>query len=166
LSLLGKEKTAEDYYSNNDPSILRLKEMQWYILVQNFMQKVQYVLVKVKVLNSTMTRPDAVTCTPSPQQAIMNFSVFLTDSQSSIIPFFWEVADYSLQRESLVLERLIINGTPVTLRISGVNGLNFFIVFELWYFYSAREEFRFDWDTPLGFRCAWNQMLFNVIVSQ
>jgi len=128
------------------------------------MQESQYVLIKVKVLNSTMTFPDAVACTPSPENAVINFSVFLANGQSSIIPFFWHAANYSLHQESLLLERLVVNGTPVTLRTRGVNGLSFYLVFELWYFYSDWMEFRFEWGPDPEFRCAWNQMLFNVTV--
>lgn len=166
LGLLGKDKTAENYYPNDDRNIRGLEEVQWYVFVQNFMQEVQYVLVKVKVLNSTMTLPDVVACTPSPENAIMNFSVFLTNGRSSTIPFFWHVANYTLQGESLIIERLVINSMPVSLKVGAVNGSSFRMMFEVWYYDPAIEDFRFEWDSGFGLRCAWNQMLFNVAVKQ
>jgi len=166
LGLLGKDKTAENYYPNDDPNIRGLEEMQWYVFVQNFMQEVQYVLVKVKVLNSTMTLPDAVACTPSPENVIMNFSVFLTNGRSSTIPFFWHIANYSLQGEPLIVERLVINSMPVSLKVGAVNGSSFRMMFEVWYYDPVIEDFRFEWDSGFGLRCAWNQMLFNVAIEQ
>lgn len=160
LGLLGKDKTAENYYPNDDPNIHCLEEVQWYVFVQNFMQGAQYVLVKVKVLNSTMARPDAVACTPSPEQAVMNFSVFLTNGQSLTVPFFWHIANCSREGESLIIKRLVVNGMPVSLNVSGVDG--FCIIFEIWYYDSDVNDFRFEWDSGFGIRCAWNQMVFNV----
>ena len=166
LGLLGRDMTAENYYPNDDPNIHGFEEVQWYVFVENFMQEAQYVLVKVKVLNSTMTLPDAVACTPSLGQAIMNFSVFLTNDQSLMIPFLWHIANYSLQGESLILERLVVNGMPAGLNVSGVNGSIFRIIFEVWYYDPAVEDFRFEWDSGFGLRCVWNQMLFKVAIEQ
>lgn len=164
VSLLGKDKSAEEYYPDGDPNIFQLEEIQWFILVQNFMEQAQYVSVRVKVLDSTMAFPDMVACTPSPENAILDFNIFLADDRASIIRFSWCVSNYSLQQESLVLERLVINDMPVNLNVSGVSGFSFYMIFELWYLDSVSREFRFEWDTGLGLRCAWNQMLFNVTV--
>ncbi|MDH5266409.1 MAG: hypothetical protein OEW62_01880 [Candidatus Bathyarchaeota archaeon] len=166
LGLLGRDKTAENYYPNDDPNIRGFEKVRWYVFVQNFMLEAQYVLVKVKVLNSTMTLPDAVACTPSPEQAIMNLSVFLTNGQSSTIPFSWYLTNYSLHGESLIIERLVTNGISISLNVGAVNGSNFRLIFEVWYYDPAIEEFRFEWDSSFGLRCAWNQMLFNVAVEQ
>lgn len=166
LGLLGKDRTAENYFANDDSNIRYMEEMQWYVFVQNFMQEAQYILVKVKVLNSTMTRPDMVACTPSLEHAIMNFSVFLTSGQSLMIPFFWHVANYSLQGESLIVERLVIKSMSVSLNVSAVNGSNLSVIFEVLHYDPVIENFRFEWDSGFGLRCAWNQMFFNVAVEE
>ncbi len=165
LSLLGRDRTAENYYLNDYPA-LGAHEMQWYISVQNFMQETQYVLVKVKVLNSTMSFPDLVMCTPSPESPIMNFSVFLGKGQSSTIPFFWKIINYSFHDESLIIDRIEINKNPVSLNVSSSNDSGFQIIFELWYYDPVIEDFRFNWDSGFGIRCSWNQIDFTVVPEQ
>lgn len=162
LSILGKNGTAESYYPQDNSSIHQLEEMKWHILVQNFMQTSQYVVINVKILNSTMTGPDLVTCTPSPEPILINCSVLLINGQPSMIPFFWSIANYSVQEETLTLKRLVINDIPIDVEINSRNASTFRMVFELWHFDLERNEFRFDWDSESGNRSAWNQMIFNM----
>lgn len=163
LALLGSEEMAEKYFPNDNSTILLNEEVDWYVVVYNYVPAVQYVSVLVKLINSTISSPDSVNCTPAPDSyEIMNFSVFLTYEKSATARFVWKVADIVLHDDLVKINSVSINGVVVPSRISAVNGTNFRFVFELWWFNVTSNRFEFAWDSGLGLRCAWAQLVFNV----
>jgi hypothetical protein len=162
LAMLGENQTAENYFPNNNPNLHEMEEVNWYVDVENFMQQAQYVLLKVKILNSTMTLPDSAKCQPSPENDLLNVTVFLISGQSKVVAFSWHIADFVRTGEFLTLRRIVVNGVSTGLNVESTNGADFHFLFELWHYDPFLEDFRFSWDSGFGVCCAWNQMIFNI----
>ena len=65
LGLLGENKTADSYFSNED-SILEIGEKSsWYIYVHNHLGSAQTISLRVKLLNSLMELPNDLENNPS-----------------------------------------------------------------------------------------------------
>ena len=163
LALLGSGKMAENYFPNNNSTVLLNEEVSWYVEAYNYVPTVQYVSVVVKLINSTISSPDSVNCVPSPASyEIMNFSVFLTYEKSMLIPFVWKVSAIAIHDDLVEINSINFNGVVVPSRIGAMNGTNFRLVFELWQFNTTSNQFEFAWDSGFGLRCAWVQMVFDV----
>ena len=93
MAILGtnsKGVPLEGYYFPGDNFTIHLgKVMNWKIVLYNHRDSAQYVLVKVKILNSTMTAPNNVLGTPSSAPTIYETTKLLAKNSTLPIPFTW-----------------------------------------------------------------------------
>ncbi len=145
IGLLGKDKTADNYYPNGNATLVAGAELNWYIYVHNHMQTEQNVSIRVKLLNSTTALPDDRNYKPSPVDPIAEFPLSLHINSTELVPFLWRILETENQNNSITIKRLIINETIVEANISTYSDSFYQIVFELWVYNPASNEYFFEW---------------------
>jgi len=165
LYVLGETRMAERYYPDDNPNIPVGRLVQWYLGTTNFMGSVQYVVIKVKLGNSTIKAPDDVNYMPSPAPVLAEFRRVIMDNETWEFPFAWIIGDVGEDGDMTCATVLVINvkdGVEVRRgQVSALNGHNFRIIFELWTFDPATEDLMFGWRTGGERRAAWLQVWFN-----
>ncbi len=69
--ILGSNGLTENYFPNNNPNLILGEQVNWTLGVYNHMSALEYVVVRVKLLNSTQTAPNELTGVASPVAAIL-----------------------------------------------------------------------------------------------
>jgi hypothetical protein len=165
MAILGPQRTADQYYPMNNPNIELRTPLNWHLFLYNHMNRTQYILVKVKLLNSTLQSPNSSLGIPSPEFSIIEITRFLTVNETWIHPIYWQISEVTVNEDTVVLNEVIINDSPIQVNTIATNGKNFRLVFELWLFNERSQEFNFT-QTYLGKEtCVWNQIWFNVTRS-
>jgi len=163
LAILGKDGMAESYYPDDDPNIELGEMVHWTIYLSNHMGEVQYVAVKVKLLNSTNPSPISNSCTPSPAPMIYEVRRVLMKNETGLFLFSWSILDAAQNGDFLEIRALSVNGETIETNALAIYGSDYRVVLELWVFNKNLNEFEFGWDYDDEKRCAWNQIWFNVI---
>jgi len=165
LYVLGETRMAERYYPDDNPNIPVGRSVQWYLGTTNFMGSIEYVVIKVKLGNSTIKAPDDVNYLPSPAPVLMEFRRVLMDNETWEFPFAWiigEIVEDGNTTRATVLVVNVKNGVEVRRgNVSALNGHNFRVIFELWTLDPASEDLIFGWRTGGERRAAWLQVWFN-----
>ena len=144
LGLLGKEGKAESYFPGDNSSIYLDTQMSWLIYVHNHMGSEQEVSIRVKILNSTMEAPDDREHEPSPEPYFLEIPVSLSVDETVLVPYSWSVLDAEYQNGTVINE-LVVNDESVEVDIKSFSDGRFRIVFELWVYDQASDEFIFGW---------------------
>lgn len=150
LGLLGKNKTADEYFSDPHSIVKVGSTNNWFIYVHNHMAAAKAISIRIKLLNSTMQLPDDRNHQPSQAETITEFPFSLPDNETAIIPFSWSIADAQLQNGSAVITRILINEQPVKAQLSDSSKSSFEIVFELWVQDQPSGEYQFSWQSKKG----------------
>jgi len=160
--ILGPGGFAQHYYPG-DNSNLRLNEpVNWTIGVQNQMGGLEYVVVEVKIINSTLLAPNSTTGTPSSAQPTLEFTRVLVQNETWSTPFNWMIISAASKNGSTSITGLSINGERLEGQFaSASSGLNFRMVFELWFYEASANGLVFSQPTTVGPRSVWTQIWFN-----
>ena len=163
--VLGETRMAERYYPDNNPDIPVGRLVKWYLGATNFMGSVQYVVIKVKLGNSTIRAPDDINYTPSAAPVLHEFGRVLMDNETWEFPFAWIIGEVIEIGDMTCATVLVINvkdGAEVRSgQVSALNGHNFRIIFELWTLDPLTEDLVFGWRAGGERRVAWLQVWFN-----
>jgi Protein of unknown function (DUF1616) len=154
FGLLGKNKRAEDYFANANSTVTLETQSDWYIYVHNHMENSQNIIVRVKLLNSTMAVPNDQEHNPSPYSSLYELPMSLSENETLIAPFYWTVTGALLRDDSVVIERLTVNEQIVNVGVSTPSDSFFRIVFELWVQDSVSKEYKFGWQSGEDFSSA------------
>ena len=165
LAVLGEEGMAEHYYPEDDPNIEVGEGVNWTLYLYNHMGEVQYVAVRVKLLDSKMLAPNSTSCSPSPAPVVYEVRRVLLDNETWLYPFSWSVEEIEVIGDLLQIGLLSVNGDLVRTSTFAEDGYNFRIVLELWVYDEGLNEFRFGWGYGDELRCAWNQIWFNATLA-
>jgi len=164
--ILGSRGLAEDYYPNNNPNLRVGEEINWTLGVYNHMGPLEYVLLRVKLLNSSLPSPDELTGAPSPVPPVYEFYRILAYNETWSVAFIWSLAEATLTHGSITITKLSINGHVVAGELaSALSGFNFRFVFELWFYDQSKGALSFSQGqdgTNGSFRAVWTQIWFNV----
>jgi uncharacterized membrane protein len=164
--ILGSSGLAENYYPNNNSTLAQGEAVNWTLGVYNHMGQLEYVIVRVKLLNSTSPSPNELTGTPSPVGEIFEFSQILVDNETWSIPFVWRILNLTQQGQSLLMTGLSINQTSLTGNLgSATSGINFRLVFELWSYDANSNKSTFSWNTQGTTHSVWTQIWFNATMT-
>jgi len=165
LYVLGETRMAERYYPDNSPNIPVGRLVKWYLGATNFMGSIQYVVIKVKLGNSTIEAPDHVNYMPSPAPVLLEFRRVLMDNETWDFPLAWMIGDVLEDGNMTYATLLVVNvDSGVEVRsgqVGALNGHNLRIIFELWTFDPVTENLIFGWRAGGERRVAWLQMWFN-----
>ena len=162
LAILGEEGKAEQYYPSDDPEISMGETVHWTMYLHNQMGEVQYVAVKVKLLNSTMKNPDYTSYNPSPEPAVYEIRHVLMNNETWLYPLNWNLINAELNFVKTSIKSMMINEDPLQINVESINGYNFRIVLELWVYDETSNQFNYGWIEQQGLQTAWNQIWFNV----
>ena len=91
LWMLGAHHLVGDYYPNNDTSIRPRSILNWTLGVYNHMGNLEYIVIMVKLLNSTNQEPNDLNGVPSPVAPIFQIHRVLTDNETWSTPFTWSI---------------------------------------------------------------------------
>ena len=162
LAVLGEEGMAEHYYPGDDPDIDVGEEAHWTIYLYNHMGEVQYVAVRVKLLNSTTLAPNSTSCIPSPAPVVYDVRRVIFDNETWLHLVTWSIKEVGLVGDFLNIYLLSMNGAYFETNVVARDGYNFRIVLELWVYDESLNDFQFGWNYDDEMHCAWNQVWFNV----
>jgi uncharacterized membrane protein len=164
--LLGSDGLTENYFPNNNPNLISGEPVNWTVGVYNHMAALEYVVVRVKLLNATQTGPNEQTGVGSPVAEIYEFARVLTSNETWAIPFTWAILNMSPIDGNVVITRLTINGTTITGNLAQAReGINFRLVFELWFYDTNTGNLVFSWSTPTSTYSVWTQLWFNATAT-
>jgi hypothetical protein len=145
LGLLGKDKQATDYFFSDTSTVPLNIPIDWNIYIHNHMVNSQDIIIKIKLLNSTMQTPNNQKQIPSPYDSITDLPIFLKSNETLIVPISWSIDDLVFDSGLIILTRLIINDQKIPVNISTLSDSFFRMVFELWVFNQSLNEYQFGW---------------------
>lgn len=162
LALLGEEGMAELYYPENDPSIEVNEVVHWTLYLNNHMGETEYVAVRVKLINSTMSAPNNILCSPSSAPIIYEFQRVIMHNETCYFPLSWSIFKVKQNSNFLNVDSITINGDIIDTNVDALHGYFFRFVIELWTYDEMLGDFRFGWNNYDEEQCTWNQVWFNV----
>jgi hypothetical protein len=164
--ILGRNGMVSDYYPNGNPNLGIGEEIRWTLEVYNHMGSLQYVVLRVKLINSTITAPNSTTGVPSPTAPMLEFARVLLDNETWTIPFTWKILNLDQADNSIRITQLSLNNSTLTGNLSSaVRGLNFRFVFEIWHYDETISGLTFSWTSLGNIDSAWTQIWFNATMS-
>jgi hypothetical protein len=164
--ILGANGLTENYFPNNNPNLIVGETVNWTLGIYNHNSALQYVVLRVKLLNATQIAPNELTGAPSPVDAIFEFARVLTSNETWAVPFVWAIMNETNFRGSLKITGLMINQTLITGNLGEANsGLNFRMVFELWFYDPATDRLAFSQTTTTASYSIWTQLWFNATAT-
>ena len=165
FGLLGKDATAEAYYPNDNSTLNVDSNINWHIYLYNHMGSPQNVIVRVKLLNSTLQLPDNQQHTPSPLESFAEFPLFISVDDTTLVPFSWSISEVVVQNGSTILKTLTVNNEKMMVDVSSTSNSFFHMVFELWVYDQSSQKYSFEWENGKDIFSASLQMAFKLTSS-
>jgi hypothetical protein len=166
MYILGSNGLAEHYYPNDNPNLTLDKPINWTIGVYNHMGSLQYVVVRVKLLNSTLRSPDELSGNPSSVAPVTEFVRVLVNNETWTMPFVWKLLGVRPSARQILITGISINQATVTGDlVEAVSGINYRLVFELWFYDIPTNGLAFSWHAQSGPHSVWTQIWFNVTTT-
>jgi uncharacterized membrane protein len=163
--ILGSKGLTSNYYPNDNANISMGEPVNWTLGVYNHMGGLEYVIVRVKLINSTLPAPNGFNGTASPVPELLEFRRMIIDNDTWSIPFVWKLSNLTRQGPSVIINGLSVNQTALNGFLgSATYGRNFRLVFELW-FYDETGEPSFSWSSGGTLRSVWTQIWFNATLT-
>ncbi len=164
---LGANRSADDYYPNNSTFIQTDEPVTWYLGVTNRMGSMQFIDIRVKLANQTLTAPNDTTLVPSSAPVVAEFKQFIQNNQTWEIPFIWQVLNFTTttQGYSRILQLQIGNVTYSMLNAptcSSLSSCSFRFIFELWIWNLGSSEFQFASWNGNNQQIVWLQLWFKI----
>lgn len=166
FGLLGKDKRAETYYPNKDSAVKVGSQINWYVYLHNHMGSNQGVIVRIKLLNSTLEMPNNQEHQPSPLEPFAEFPLSLSVNDTKFVPFSWSISEAVVVKNDLtLLKTLIVNNQKVEVNIITSSDSYLYMIFELWVYDNSSQKYIFGWGHGKDFSSASLQMTFSVNMS-
>jgi len=162
FGLLGKDKLAKDYFLSDNSTVTLGPQVNWNIYIHNHIEGSQDVIIKVKLINSTIQVPNDEEHIPTQSASFMEMPLSLSDNETLVAPFSWSVTDLSSQGNSIVLRQLSVNNQSFDVDVSTLSDSFFQMVFELWVYNKSSQGYEFGWQSSQGYSSASLQIGFRV----
>jgi hypothetical protein len=160
--ILGSDGLTENYYPNQNPNLRVGQTLNWTIDIYNHMGSLQYVVLRVKLMNSTLASPNDSTGQPSPVPSLIEFRRVLLSNETWTVPFVWSILKLEQRTSSVMITELSLNQNVMTGELAvALSGFNFRFVFELWHYDQTSGELVFPWTTAGATQSAWTEIWFN-----
>ena len=161
--IVGPNNLTSSYFPYNNPNLIPGERVDWNLGVYNHMSALEYVVVRVKLLNESQVSPNEQTGVASPVSEIFEFARILTDNETWTIPFPFVIIGTVNTNGVVLITKLAINGTLISGNLAqAVGGFDFRFVFELWFYDEGTSSLTFSWPTPTSTYSVWTQEWFNV----
>jgi len=151
LGLLGKNKTADEYFSYADAALEVNAELNWYIYVHNHMGRMSNLSIRIKLINATTQLPNDQLHLPSSAPVLVALPLSLSVNETALIPFIWRITEVEIKNDFLIIKRLVVNSTSVETEVSAAVNSSFWMVFEVWIQNEVSEEYQYGWILDEGF---------------
>jgi hypothetical protein len=145
FGLLGKDKMAEGYYPNNNSTLYLNSSVNWHFYIHNHMRSIQTIVIRVKLLNSTMEMPSDKENRPSPSTTLTEIPLSLSVEEVAIVPFSWTLHEVFQQERLTIIKYLTVNNQIFFIDVLDSNS-SFRMVFELWVYDRSLQEYQFGWN--------------------
>lgn len=164
--VLGSKGLAEDYYPNNNPTLTTGESVNWTLGINNQMGRLEYVVLRVKLLNATLASPNGTNGTPSPVPEVFEFRRILVDNETWSIPFAWRILNMTQEAQRIFITGISINQDSFHGNlVSAISGGNFRFVFELWFYEESSSQLSFTWTAEGAHHSVWTQIWFNATMT-
>ena len=164
LGVLGKNKMATAYFEDDDSALGIGSQLNWFIYIYNHVGTSQKVIIKVKILNSTMLLPDDQKNQPSPYDSFVELPISMFANQTLLVPFSWGIMNASSIGNQISIDHLLVNNQAVEVTVSDSANSFFRIVFELWVYDNTSEQYSFGWASGDDFSSASIYMSFKPVL--
>ena len=161
LALLGRDERAEDYFPDDNSTIQIGTPISWHVYIHNHMGAEEKVVIRVKILNSTMPAPDDREHLPSSEPSFFEIPVSMSVDETVLVPFNWSVVD-SEYKNATIIRGLVVNRKSFEVDVSSFSDGVFRIVFELWVYDQELNEYVFGWYSKGEFYSASIYMWFEL----
>lgn len=160
MALLDENGKAEQYYPNNI-NLTNGDPINFNLYVQNNMEKVIYIMIKIKIQDSGVKLPNSTSCKPSEAQTSYELRRILSNTEIWITPLSFEILDLDVQNEKYLINTIMINEEILNLNVTVNKNLNPRLIFEIWIYDDDFKHFSFSWQGLSEIKCAWNQLLLH-----
>lgn len=160
--ILGSDGLAEHYFPADNANLYPGEMVNWTLGVYNHMSSLEYVVLRVKLLNATDPSPNEQNGVPSPIPEIYEFARVLVDNETWSIPFVWAAMNVTSTKRYTIITSLQIDGTRLVGNLAeATGGTNYRLVFELWFYDQATSGLAFSWSTRGASYSVWTQLWFS-----
>jgi hypothetical protein len=152
----------QQYIPGRNFTITPLQTVNWTITVANDMNTAQYVLVVVRLGNSTTQSPNSTIPTATVPE-ISTTQTFLGIGDTAQLNFSWTVQSTN-QTGNLVFPNIYIDGQPPAgqPQVGATSGRSFRLIFELWTYDTTTGSFEYGYPGMNGTVGEWLQVWFNI----
>lgn len=147
IGLLGKDKLAKDYFPNNNSTIDLEDQINWYVYVHNHMSDNQNILLKIKLVNFTLTLPSDSQLINSEEYTFFEIPFSLLTDETQIIPIYWSLIEIDYDDEFVIIKRINLNDEMIPLDNIISNNSFFRMIFELWVYNKETQRYESGWET-------------------
>jgi uncharacterized membrane protein len=147
LGLLGKNRIADNYFSNENSTVFIDSQVDWNIFLHNHMENSQNVIVKVKLLNSTMDLPNDKEHKPSSIESFFELPFSLSNNETFFASFSWSINEVLIEDNLITLKNLKVNSQQVEVDVKTFSNSFFRMVFELWVYDKSSQSYEFSWNS-------------------
>jgi len=151
FGLLGKNKTAEEYFPNDNPILQVGDSINWFIYVHNHLGFSKNVSIRIKIVNSLLDVLNANKNEPSSQPTLIELPLFLSVDETNFVPFSWTILETSHNDTLVILKQLLINDQIVYLDLPASPESSFSLIFELWSYDQDSGEYHYEQEIDDGF---------------
>ena len=162
MGVLGGNQTATHYFPNNSSNIKSGTLINWYLYLYNHMSVPKNIMIKVKLLNSTLPGPSDITDSASPIASFLSINQTLASNVTQILPFFFLINKATLSNNLLKITSIQVNNMIFPVNIQTINGQPIRLVFELWSSNIGSNNYVYSWVPNQGFNPVWNEIWFSV----
>lgn len=161
MALLDEYGKAEQYnpaninFSNGD-------EMNFNLFIENKMEKIIYVLIKIKILDTSTELPNSTSCTPSQSPTAYELRRIISISETWITPLSFRILNFDTKDEDHEIKKIMFDENIISYNVTINNNLDPRLLFELWIYDSEIDDFSFSWMGLTEEKCAWNQLIFYI----
>ena len=161
FGLLGKNKTADEYFSNDSSAVEVDIQALWHIYVHNHMASDQRVSVRAKLLNSAMEMPNDLEHKPSSSDFFIEFLLSLSADETLFVEFLWQVSEIVKTEDSTIIRGLVVDGQEIEVNVPASDNV-FNMIFELWVYNPSSHEYEYKWESKNELFSASLNMEFSV----
>ena len=158
LGLLNEEGLAEGFPSSVNVN----QEVTWNIYVSNEMNHIVYLNIICRLCALADESPNSTLCLPSAGALIFEKSLLVKDEGEALFSFNWSILNQTKSGTNSEIKQLSVNGETKAVSVQSGDG-SYKIIIEAWVYDLGNREFSFNWASGDQTRCAWNQIVFQVL---
>lgn len=161
LGLLNKDKIASEYFPKNNDTLIKNTTIIWYLYSTSFFRIPQLIKIIVKLGNNETRIPDS-NGTPSNALELYSWYSFMNYNKTKYFLFEWKILDVKEINGRLYITLNLNNTTTMTPSLGIAKGEKFRMIFELYTYDTASNQFILGWNFQGERKVLWLQIWFSV----